>query len=120
MVPQCRLYGSATIDTRHEFHTSRIELELFLVFARPSYSQNMKVSIRLMAMPTAAGSTQGLKPAPLALLPPIPLYRRLLRSHRKYLPKEQRVFGDEYVKREFRLHQKVENPIHIVRILEFS
>lgn len=73
-----------------------------------------------MAMPTAAGSTQGLKPAPLALLPPIPLYRRLLRSHRKYLLKEQRVLGDEYVKHEFRLHQKIENPIHIVRLPEFS
>lgn len=72
-----------------------------------------------MAMPTAAGSTQGLKPAPLALLPPIPLYRRLLRSHRKYLLKEQRVLGDEYVKHEFRLHQKIENPIHIVRLPEF-
>lgn len=80
----------------------------------------MKVSKRLMAMPTAVGSTQGLKPAPLALLPPIPLYRRLLRSHRKCLPKEQRVLGDEYVKHEFRLHQKVENPIHIVRIPYFS
>lgn len=80
----------------------------------------MKVSKRLMAMPTAVGSTQGLKPAPLALLPPIPLYRRLLRSHRKCLTKEQRVLGDEYVKHEFRLHQKVENPIHIVRIPHFS
>lgn len=80
----------------------------------------MKVTKRLMAMPTAVGSTQGLKPAPLALLPPIPLYRRLLRSHRKCLTKEQRVLGDEYVKHEFRLHQKVENPVHIVRIPHFS
>lgn len=70
-----------------------------------------------MAMPTAAGTTQGLKPAPLALLPPIPLYRRLFRAHRKFLPKESRVLGDEYIKKEFRQHQNIENPMHIVRLL---
>lgn len=32
------------------------------------------------------------------LLPPIALYRRLLRVHRRVLPTELRVFGDEYVK----------------------
>ena len=74
----------------------------------------MKVSPRLLANPTAVGSTQGLKPAPLALLPPIPLYRRLFRSHRKFLPKEMRVLGDEYIKSEFRSHRNVENPMHIV------
>ncbi len=82
-----------------------------------SIPPTMKISIRLMAMPTAAGSTQGLKPAPLALLPPLPLYRRLLRTHRKFLSKEQRLLGDDYVKHEFRRHQNVENPVHIVRIL---
>ena len=51
---------------------------------------------------------------PLALLPPIPLYRRLLRAHRHKLPKEQRLLGDEYVKEEFRRHRTVENPVHIV------
>ncbi|MCJ1261470.1 acetate non-utilizing protein 9 [Lobaria immixta] len=74
----------------------------------------MRVPLRLMAMPTAAGSTQGLKPAPLALLPPIPLYRRLFRTHRKFLTKEMRLIGDEYIKHEFREHQRVENPMHIL------
>lgn len=69
-----------------------------------------------MAMPTAAGSTQGLKPATFALLPPIPLYRRLFRTNRKFLTKEMRLIGDEYIKHEFREHQRIENPIHIVRI----
>ncbi|KAL9096270.1 MAG: hypothetical protein Q9163_006453 [Psora crenata] len=77
----------------------------------------MRVSARFLANPTAVGSTQGLKPAPLALLPPIPLYRRLLRSHRKCLSKEMRVLGDEYVKSEFRSHREVENPMHIIGFL---
>ena len=74
----------------------------------------MKAALRLHATPTAVGSTRGLKPAPLALLPPIPLYRRLFRTHRKFLPKEMRLLGDEYIKSEFRAHQNIENPMHIV------
>ncbi|MCJ1483629.1 acetate non-utilizing protein 9 [Schaereria dolodes] len=77
----------------------------------------MRISARLLATPTAAGSTSGLKPAPLALLPPIPLYRRLLRTHRKFLPQEMRLLGDEYVKSEFRAHKEVENPVHIIGFL---
>ena len=50
------------------------------------------------------------------LLPPIPLYRRLLRSHRK-LPAEERTMGDMYIKSEFRQHRNVENPMHIVGFL---
>ena len=77
----------------------------------------MKSSVRLcMAVPTAAGSTRGLKPAPMALLPPIPLYRRILRTHRKKLDRTMRVLGDEYVKSEFRAHRNVENPAHIVSL----
>lgn len=52
--------------------------------------------------------------AGLNLLPPIPLYRRLLRAHRKHLPAEMRVLGDEYVRHEFRAHRGVENPVHLV------
>lgn len=77
----------------------------------------MKVSLQLWAVYASAGSTLGSKPAPLALLPPIQLYRRLLRTHRKFLPKEMRLLGDQYIKKEFREHQKIENPIHIVRFL---
>jgi hypothetical protein len=51
----------------------------------------------------------------MALLPPIPLYRRLLRAHRKFLPSEMRLLGDEYIKSEFRAHREVDNPAHLVR-----
>ncbi|KAH8813982.1 hypothetical protein F5882DRAFT_62330 [Hyaloscypha sp. PMI_1271] len=70
-----------------------------------------------MAAPTSAGITKGFKLAPLALLPPIPLYRRLLRAHRKHLPSEMRLLGDQYIKSEFRAHRNVENPVHIIGFL---
>ncbi|WFC93902.1 hypothetical protein MBRA1_000528 [Malassezia brasiliensis] len=47
------------------------------------------------------------------LMPPIPLYRALLRAHRN-LPPEMRSLGDDYVKSEFRRHQKIDNPLQIV------
>jgi hypothetical protein len=75
----------------------------------------MRIYSKLLA--TAAKSsprTTLLAPKPLALLPPIPLFRRILRAHRR-LPSEQRVLGDLYVKAEFRAHQEIENPVHIVR-----
>ncbi|KAI4185906.1 MAG: hypothetical protein L6R41_003843 [Letrouitia leprolyta] len=78
----------------------------------------MRHAFKLLASPSVLGSTSGFNPAPLALLPPIPLYRRLLRSHRKFLPHEMRILGDEYVKSEFRAHKNVENPIHIVGFLK--
>lgn len=71
----------------------------------------MRVSPRLMANPlpiTPSSRQQS------ALLPPLQLYRRLLRVHRKKLPKDMRLLGDEYVKNEFRAHRNVDNPIHIV------
>ncbi|TVY59177.1 Succinate dehydrogenase assembly factor 3, mitochondrial [Lachnellula cervina] len=68
-------------------------------------------------MPTSAGTSKAFRPAPMALLPPIPLYRRLLRSHRKHLPREMRLLGDEYIKSEFRAHRDVENPVHIIGFL---
>lgn len=51
-----------------------------------------------------------------SLLPPLPLYRRILRAHR-YLPIEMRSLGDIYVKDEFRKHEGVENPLQIVGFL---
>ncbi|KAL8652878.1 MAG: hypothetical protein Q9210_002434 [Variospora velana] len=78
----------------------------------------MRHAVRLLASPSTLGSSSGLRPAPLALLPPIPLYRRLLRAHRKFLPTEMRVLGDEYIKSEFRAHKDVENPLHIVGFLK--
>ncbi len=78
----------------------------------------MRPTTRLLALPSAVGTqSSGLRPVPHALLPPIPLYRRILRSHRKHLPKEMRLLGDEYVKSEFRAHRSVENPVHIIGFL---
>ncbi|KAI0852478.1 P-loop containing nucleoside triphosphate hydrolase protein [Daldinia vernicosa] len=74
----------------------------------------MQPSWRLLAT-AAAGN--GLKPAPMALLPPIPLYRRLFRAHRKHLPHEMRLLGDEYIKAEFRAHRNVDNPAHLIGFL---
>ncbi|KAK4685069.1 hypothetical protein P7C73_g5089, partial [Tremellales sp. Uapishka_1] len=50
------------------------------------------------------------------LVPPIPLYRRLLRSHRS-LPLDMRFMGDSYVKSEFRLTRSTDNPLHIIAFL---
>ena len=44
------------------------------------------------------------------------LYRRLLRVHRT-LPDEMRFMGDSYVKSEFRLTRKTDNPLHIIGLL---
>lgn len=75
----------------------------------------MRTASRLLAKASTVGTPSGgLGVVPHALLPPIPLYRRLLRGHRKHLPPEMRVLGDEYVKSEFRAHRNVDNPIHIV------
>lgn len=48
------------------------------------------------------------------LLPPKQLFRALLRAHRLHLPLEMRSLGDDYVKAEFRRHQNIDNPLHIV------
>jgi len=74
----------------------------------------MRSALRLLASTTGSSIGNPLKPLPLALLPPIPLYRRILRAHRKNLQHEQRVLGDMYVKSEFRAHREVDNPVHIV------
>lgn len=68
----------------------------------------MRVSSRLLATPA---------PPKLSVLPPIPLYRRLLRIHRKRLPSEERIMGDLYLKAEFRRHKDIDNPIHIIGFL---
>ncbi|KAK0520459.1 hypothetical protein OC834_007032 [Tilletia horrida] len=58
-----------------------------------------------------------LTPTAQALLPPIPLYRRLLRAHRYALAAEMRSLGDAYIKDEFRRHRKTDNPLHIIGFL---
>ncbi|KAH0282385.1 ACN9-domain-containing protein [Aureobasidium namibiae CBS 147.97] len=78
----------------------------------------MRATRTLLAKASTVGTPSGgLGVVPHALLPPIPLYRRLLRGHRKHLPPEMRVLGDEYVKAEFRAHRGVDNPIHIIGFL---
>ncbi|SPN97062.1 related to acetate non-utilizing protein 9, mitochondrial precursor [Cephalotrichum gorgonifer] len=67
--------------------------------------------------PTPITGSNPLKPALRALLPPLQLYRRLLRAHRTHLPAEMRVLGDEYVKSEFRAHRDVENPSQVITFL---
>lgn len=57
-----------------------------------------------------------LREASATLLPPILLYRRILRAHRN-LPPEMRSLGDAYVRSEFRLHRKVTNPAHVIGFL---
>lgn len=51
------------------------------------------------------------------LLPPLRLYRSILRAHRSKLPAELRFLGDEYVKAEFKAHKSTDNPLHIVGFL---
>ncbi|KAH9945172.1 ACN9-domain-containing protein [Epithele typhae] len=57
-----------------------------------------------------------LREASAMLLPPLPLYRRLLRAHR-HLPYEMRPLGDDYVKAEFRRHRTTDNKVHIISFL---
>ncbi|RAH85954.1 ACN9 family domain-containing protein [Aspergillus japonicus CBS 114.51] len=71
---------------------------------------------RRLATAASIGSKSSLTEA-LALLPPIPLYRRILRVHRKKLDPQMRLLGDSYVQAEFRAHRNVENPLHIIGFL---
>lgn len=66
-----------------------------------------------MAIADATGTGSILSSRPTALLPPIPLYRRILRAHKR-LPVDYRVLADKFVKQEWNLHKIAENPIHIV------
>ncbi|KAH7393999.1 acetate non-utilizing protein 9, mitochondrial precursor [Phaeosphaeria sp. MPI-PUGE-AT-0046c] len=77
----------------------------------------MRVFTRLLATATDAGASRGFRQMPAALLPPIPLYRTILRTHRKRLGVEERVLGDMYVKAEFRAHRDIDNPVQIIGFL---
>ena len=70
----------------------------------------------LLASAASHGRGSLTRASPSALLPPVPLYRRILRAHRKHLPREMRVLGDQYVKAEFRAHRDVDNPVHLVSL----
>ncbi|KIM57417.1 hypothetical protein SCLCIDRAFT_1219468 [Scleroderma citrinum Foug A] len=75
----------------------------------------MQKSVTLLAESVSAKQLD-LRRASSALYPPIPLYRRLLRAHRR-LPPEMRSLGDEYVKAEFRRHRKVTNTVYVMGFL---
>ncbi|KAK3843091.1 MAG: hypothetical protein J3R72DRAFT_367364 [Linnemannia gamsii] len=53
-----------------------------------------------------------------ALIPPLTLYRQILRAHRTHLPPQFRILGDGYVKAEFHRHKTVDNPLYIVGFIE--
>lgn len=81
---------------------------------RLHYVITMRPSSRLLATIANPAARTPLRSQPMNLLPPIPLYRRLFRAHRKHLDPESRVLGDAYIRAEFRAHRDVENPVHIV------
>lgn len=68
---------------------------------------------RVLAQGTPLSPMGDVRAAGEMLLPPIPLYRALLRAHRR-LPVEMRSLGDDYVKSEFRRHRETDNPLHVV------
>ena len=75
----------------------------------------MRITPRILAKVSGRSVTP--LPPNLQLLPPLRLYRRLLRAHRRYLPPAARAIGDEYVKAEFRRTKDTENPAHVVGFL---
>ncbi|KAH7912821.1 ACN9-domain-containing protein [Hygrophoropsis aurantiaca] len=75
----------------------------------------MHASIRRFAT-SVTSKPLNLKATSATLLPPIPLYRSLLRAHRG-LPIEMRSLGDDYVKAEFRRHKDVTNPVYVMGFL---
>lgn len=78
---------------------------------------NLASSISKKPLASSAFSSPPVRNAASQLLGPIPLYRRLLRVHRKALPIEMRVLGDDYVKSEFRRTRSTDNPLHVVGFL---
>ena len=75
------------------------------------------LSSQLPASASGGAGSALLQRTAATLLPPIPLYRRLLRVHRTVLSYEMRSLGDNYVKDEFRRHRKIDNPLQIVGFL---
>ncbi|KAL6453958.1 SDH7 Succinate dehydrogenase assembly factor 3 [Candida maltosa Xu316] len=51
------------------------------------------------------------------LIPPLQLYRAILRAHIHKLPPDLRYMGDQYVKKEFKDHKSIDNPLYIVGFL---
>ncbi|KAG9050633.1 acetate non-utilizing protein 9 [Tulasnella sp. UAMH 9824] len=62
----------------------------------------MRASLRRLASSVTSQPLK-LQEASASLLPPLPLFRRILRAHRM-LPLEMRLLGDDYVKSEWKLY----------------
>lgn len=115
--------------TRESYRTSEAHLRtprhhrqfLPLLLTTPRYPSTnpstMRASLHRLATHTTRSRSITSRPPALALLPPIQLYRRVLRCHRKFLPVDKRLLGDEFVKSEFRRHKDIDNPVHIVGFL---
>lgn len=78
-----------------------------------TFPSMQRTLVRFLAQSASQQPTAEVQAASRMILPPIQLYRCLLRAHRS-LPPEMRSLGDDYVKAEFRRHQKIDNPIQIV------
>ncbi|PWY99062.1 acetate non-utilizing protein 9, mitochondrial [Testicularia cyperi] len=94
-----------------------------LVMFRPTQARLLRSSARWMAsasnQPIPPGSEierSAVQRATATILPPIKLYRRLLRAHR-HLDADMRAVGDNYIKDEFRRHQSIDNPLQIIGFL---
>ncbi|GAC72093.1 uncharacterized conserved protein [Moesziomyces antarcticus T-34] len=88
---------------------------------RPTQSLMLRSSLRQLAsasnQPIPPGSEiNAVKRTAATILPPVKLYRRLLRAHRK-LDADMRAVGDNYIKDEFRRHRSIDNPLQIVGFL---
>jgi hypothetical protein len=75
----------------------------FKIISTQSFSQNSHSNTEQNMITTSLRQAVNISKVPLKkvaeqLLPSLALYRRLLRVHRKALPIEMRVMGDEYVK----------------------
>ncbi|EST04784.1 Complex 1 LYR protein [Kalmanozyma brasiliensis GHG001] len=88
---------------------------------RPTQSTLFRASLRQLAsasnQPIPPGSEiNAVKRTAATILPPVKLYRRIIRAHRK-LDADMRAVGDNYVKDEFRRHKGIDNPLQIIGFL---
>ncbi|KIS69642.1 uncharacterized protein UMAG_10065 [Mycosarcoma maydis] len=88
---------------------------------RPSTSLALRSTLRQLAsasnQPIPPGSEiNAVKRTVATILPPIRLYRRIIRAHRRLDP-DMRAVGDNYVKDEFRRHKNIDNPLQIIGFL---
>uniref|UniRef100_A0A060T7N7 Succinate dehydrogenase assembly factor 3 n=1 Tax=Blastobotrys adeninivorans TaxID=409370 RepID=A0A060T7N7_BLAAD len=77
----------------------------------PNYGDTMRASQVVLATRRTIKQTS-------PLLPPLKLYRRVLRAHVHCLKDPRaRALGDDYVRNEFRLHRNLDNPVQIIAFL---